>query len=44
MDESKYENALQIILHAGNAKSAALMPMMAISKRPISSSPRRSPR
>ena len=25
MDESKYENALQIILHAGNAKSAALM-------------------
>lgn len=22
MDESKYENALQIILHAGNAKSA----------------------
>ena len=25
MDESKYENALQIILHAGNAKSSALM-------------------
>ena len=25
MDESKYENAMQIILHAGNAKSAALM-------------------
>ena len=25
MDESKYEDALSIILHAGNAKSAALM-------------------
>lgn len=25
MDETKYENAMQIILHAGNAKSAALM-------------------
>ena len=25
MDETKYENAMQIILHAGSAKSAALM-------------------
>ncbi len=25
MEDSKYENALQIILHAGNAKSAALI-------------------
>ena len=25
MDEAKYENAMQIILHAGNARSAALM-------------------
>lgn len=25
MDESKYESSLQIILHAGNAKSSALM-------------------
>ncbi len=25
MDESKYEGAMQIILHAGNAKSSALM-------------------
>lgn len=25
MDESKYEDAMQIIMHAGNAKSSALM-------------------
>lgn len=25
MDETKYENSMQIILHAGNAKSSALM-------------------
>ncbi|WP_288734863.1 PTS lactose/cellobiose transporter subunit IIA [uncultured Enorma sp.] len=25
MDETKYETAMQIIMHAGNAKSAALM-------------------
>ena len=25
MDENRYENAMQIILHAGNAKAAALM-------------------
>ena len=25
MDEDKYMDAMQIILHAGNAKSAALM-------------------
>lgn len=25
MEENKYENALQIIMHAGNAKSSALM-------------------
>ena len=25
MEEAKYENAMQIILHAGDAKSSALM-------------------
>ena len=48
MDESKYENALQIILHAGNAKSAALMAIDAAHDGDFggqkSSSPRRRPR